>query len=289
MTADTFPALASAKASQSRGARPEDILANAERATGRSLAGFLELIPRHVPPIHESELRDHTDRARQYHEGRLANFPAATEIARLAEAARKGLAVQTPAIIAREVATLVAAFPSAALPAPEIYIATAVYDLLDLGIPDAVAVLACRKIRRTQRFAPTISEICTTAQALLEDWQTVATLPDKAEAARRQLSENLANLEAEAERQALERQRRAENAPREMLWRDGAKPNPERARAVCCFPSLTRAWRDDAEMLRLLGRADFETQQQTSGLMAQAKKGETAARAFLRRKLGAEL
>jgi hypothetical protein len=286
MSAEILPALPPGKASQSRGARPEDVLAHAERAAGLSIAKIIERAG-YVSPIDALELRHHTDQARRYNEARLADFPDSAVIARLADAARKGLAVQTPAIIAREVATLVAAFPNAALPQPEIFIATATHDLLDLGIPDAVAVLACRTLRRTKKFVPAISEIVAAAQLLLADWQAVVNLPEAAAAARRQLAENAEKIKAELASQALERQRWAERVkPDSELWRGGAKPNPEKARAICCFPSLMATWRDDPKMLEVLGRADFELQQRASSILA--SRGEPEARAYLCRKLGAE-
>lgn len=209
--------------------------------------------------------------------------PAVVE---LSLAAEKGLATITPAIVTREVANLIAAYPNAAPTSPEIFISTLVYDLLDLQFPDAIVVEACRTIRRTSKFVPSIAEVVKEAQSLLDCWRLVERLPKKMAGWRSQLEENIRDAEQQIERIRLETEARERaRAEAKATQHDSLRrADPKTARTSIRFPSLAEAFNGDAEILDLLGRADFEVQTLASGLLA--NKGNKAAREFLLRKLG---
>lgn len=260
--------------------RPEDVLHLAEQRAGMTAAeAVLTVYP--AQPVSSFQIftkegcADTIARCQQ----NLAALPDQQLLIEMAAAAAKGLAIISPSVAAREVATLVAAFPNAAPASPEIFMSTLIYDLLDLRIPDAILVEACRRLRRTSKFLPSISEVVRAAESLREDWRMVEALPTMATQARAQLEENL--RAAAARLRQIEQRAEAQAAQVEPP----KKPEPEKARAAVRFATLAAAWKDDPEMLDLVGRADFELQITLSSVLA--RKGEPEARELLKRKMGA--
>jgi hypothetical protein len=270
--------------------RPEDVLHLAEQRAGITVtdAAIAEMVFSAEPASPSMLFTVEGATATILHnqtrlQGLLDRQPAVVE---LSLAAEKGLATITPAIVAREVANLIAAYPNAAPTSPEIFISTLVYDLLDLQFPDAIVVEACRKIRRTSKFVPSIAEVVREAQALLDYWRLVERLPKKMAGWRSQLEENIRCAEQRLEQLRLEGEAREHARAEARARREDSlrRADPKTARAQIRFPSLAEAFKGDAEILDLLGRADFEVQTKASGLLA--NKGNKAAREFLLRKLG---
>jgi hypothetical protein len=260
--------------------RAEDALNQAERRAGMTVWDVVLRVPQ-VLPVSKFEIytRENCRHAITRNRALLDSLPDDASITDLAAAAKKGLAISTPSIVAREVATFLGAFPNAGLPSPQIFISSLIFDLLDLKTPDAIIVQAFRDLRRSSKFVPAISEVIGVTEQLRTQWQKVADLPGKLQDVRRQLSENIATAEA-----SIAAMDRKASEPAE------AKPTPcnqpPRARRYnCCFPSLQVEWEADPAMLELLGRASFEHQANASSLLA--RKGEPAARQYLEGKIGA--
>lgn len=268
--------------SGNRKPRPEDVLHLAEQRTGMTAAEAGNRV-RVAHPISHYQIftKQGCDETIARIEQQLAALPDQQVLEAMAAAATKGLSIVSPSVIAREVATLVAAFPNAAPASPEIFISTLVYDLIDLRIPDAILVEACRRLRRTSKFLPSISEVVRAAEDLLEDWRTVEALPELVTKTRSQLEENIRLAEAR-----LKRIEEGQTKPRTVQAEAPKKAEPDKARSAIRFATLAEAWKNDPEMLELVGRADFDLQMSLSSVLA--KKGEPAARELLKRKIGAE-
>lgn len=125
----------------------------------------------------------------------LNSLPSEAVVDGLGKVARKALAITTPSIIEREAATLIGSFPNAAIGEPEVYLASLIFDLHDLKIPDSVVVLACRKLRRSRRFVPAISEVLDACNDVLERWKAVENLGDELRAIRPVIEEAVARAE----------------------------------------------------------------------------------------------
>lgn len=256
-----------------RKSRPEDVLHLAEQRAGMTATEALQAV-RPVEPLNftqiftEAGCADTIERCRR----QLIALPDQQLLIDMAAAATKGLAIISPTVAAREVATLVAAFPNASPASPEIFMSTLIYDLLDLRIPDAALVEACRRLRRTSKFLPSISQVVQTAESLREDWQMVEALPTIASQARAQLEENLRvaaarlhhiqqRAEAEAEKVELPKQ-------------------PEPPSVLHNFPKLVTAFRDDPVLYPLLKTLSREDCCTVSGTLVLLGKG--CAEAVLR-------
>jgi hypothetical protein len=160
-----------------RKSRPEDVLANVEARLEFPLEEIASRI-RAVPNTTFSELSvvPRIEAALAENRRNLDGLPNEAEVDRLANIASEALATSTPAVVKREVANLIGAFPNAAVANPEIFLAALVFDLLDKHVPDGVVVATCRRIRRTQRFVPTISEVLEAADTLHEQWRSFESL-----------------------------------------------------------------------------------------------------------------
>lgn len=211
----------------------------------------------------------------------LAALPTTERIEEIAALAEAAMAISTPAVAKREIARLIGAFPNASPANPEVYISALVFDVLDLGISDAVLVLACRNIRRTQKFVPAVAEVIAAAEKVAERWRSLRELAK----VRRVVESDLRRIRAEAQfREKAETERAARRIGRDTASPETVKAaEPPPVAVAVRFPTLVEVWRNNAEMMEVLGRADFDTQCGASGLLA--TKGEPAARAFLTRKL----
>lgn len=261
--------------------RPEDVLHLAEQRAGMTASEVCAAVRPVQPPCFSQlfTVQNCVDMIEHWRR-QLAVMPNEQVLMEIAATATRALSTISPSAVTREVALLVAAFPNAAPTSPEIFISTLSYDLVDLRIPDAIVAEACRKLRRTSKFVPSISEVVAEAEQLLDQWRLVETLPERAAKARGQLEANIRQAQAQLTRfnsESLSPEFSAEPAE--------TKPQPEKARTPVRFPTLAAAWKDDPEMLDLLGRCDFDLQIILSGLLA--TKGEFAAREMLKRKMGA--
>ena len=160
-----------------RKGRPEDALANVEARLEIPLEEIASRI-RAVPNTNFSELSvvPRIEAALAENRRNLDGLPNEADVDRLASIASEALATSTPAVVKREVANLIGSFPNAAVANPEIFLSALVFDLLDKHVPDGVVVATCRRIRRTQRFVPTISEVLEIADTLHEQWRSFESL-----------------------------------------------------------------------------------------------------------------
>lgn len=186
MTKDNLPTIPGT----ARSSRREDSLATAEAKLGAPVA-MINQRANAIPDFNFSEFSvpQKIDEALARNRDSLASLPDQAEVERLAAIAREALAVCSPSIVAREVANLIGSFPSAAIADPEIYASALIFDVMDKRIPDAVLVLACRRVRRAEKFVPAISEVLAAAESILNDWRSLEALPDVLPATRAALEE----------------------------------------------------------------------------------------------------
>lgn len=184
-------------ASNARKPRPEDVLANIEARLGRPVDVLGERA-QVTPNVDFSEysVPARIEEALTHNRQRLALLPEQAEAEELAKIAREALAICTPAVVKREVATLVGSFPNAALSNPEIFLSSLVFDLLDKRIPDAVVVLACRRLRRSSRFVPAIADVLGVADAILQSCRAIEAMAVELPATRAALVDAVAKAEA---------------------------------------------------------------------------------------------
>lgn len=177
--------------------RPEDALANAEAR-----------LPMPIQEIHwrvrvtpnndfsEMSVPARIEQALAHNRHCLANLPDETFVDELAKFASEALAACSEAVVKREAAKLIGSFPNAAIANPETYAAALVFDLLDLRIPDTVVVLTCRKLRRSCKFVPAISEVLATAEGITDHWRAVEGLAHELRSIRPALEDAVRRAEA---------------------------------------------------------------------------------------------
>lgn len=213
----------------------------------------------------------------------LAAMPTNEEVAELAEAVRPVLARCTDTFIRNEVANLIGSYPNANITDPETFISALIFDLLDARMPDSVVYLACQTIRRTSRFLPTIAEVFQAAERERDRWAAVLEYPMRLAQNRAIVADTLKEAE-EALASILEEDR--QRAAREAEWerrREEAK-KPGARRYTCAYPSLTREFEGNEEMLSLISGLDFDSQSIASSMLA--SKGREAAEAMIRKRAG---
>ena len=169
---------------------PEDALAIAESRLSMPIADMAASI--HAMPncsFNEFSVPASIEAAIAENRYHLSRLPDQSELERLVSIARAALATSTPRVVKREVANLVGSFPNASLASPETYLTALVFDLMSKGIPDAIVVLACRNLRRSCRFVPSIAEVLALADDMLRRWQCLDDLVHELPVTRAQLEE----------------------------------------------------------------------------------------------------
>lgn len=185
--------------------RSEEALVKLEREMGCDFAQLEAVL--NVVPCRRYEVYQHlrdtelSIASHRSHLAALSALPSAERLDEVAKLAAELLEVATPAVAKRELAQLIAAFPSASLADPEMFLTTLLYDVLDIGIPDVVLVVACREIRRTHKFVPAISEVLAVAEAISEKWKSLSRLAEMRRISERHFQRALA--EAEEKRRRL--------------------------------------------------------------------------------------
>ena len=94
----------------------------------------------------------------------LARLLDPAEAQSIATMARQVLTGTTESVVKRQIGLLLGAYPNAAPSHAEAYVTQLLFDILSIGVADAVTLLACRELRRTQTFLPTIAEFLSMAQ-----------------------------------------------------------------------------------------------------------------------------
>lgn len=154
--------------------------ASPARGIGRLLEaserGLTQLEPP-FPSLDYRELCGHSDTVRERSLedaiALLAKFPSAEqERDRAAQISRAMKAGSDRKAIVGMVAMLIDAFPSGRPANPEAYLDTIVHDLLSLRYSPEVVALACRNIRRTSKFLPSVSEIMEAAENAYSHFET---------------------------------------------------------------------------------------------------------------------
>jgi hypothetical protein len=231
-------------------------------------------------------------------ETKLRELPSDAALERLASDALEALAITTPAAMRNQVGMLIGCFPNASLPNPEVFASTLIYDLLDLRISDAAFELACREIRRTQKFLPAISEIIEQVKRTESMWRLIIRMPQEVAKVKSRLEEHIKGacvqiegLRKHAENRLLELPldqagcKSSGNLSNHDSHSTTSQPGqPGKPSRPLCLPTLAAAWKDDTGMLDLLRRADFEVQVNASAMLV--TKGEPLTRKWLVGKLG---
>ncbi len=149
--------------------------------------------------------------ALSYNRQLLDGLPKPAEVQGLLQTVKDALSTTTESSIKKQVAFLLGAYPNAAPTVPEAYTAMLIFDIMDMGIPDAVVFTTCRELRRTLKFLPTIAEFLAVAEKHLKHWRCTDLLPDRLTRAR----ESIEDAIKRAELSLAEIRRDIENG-----WRD---------------------------------------------------------------------
>jgi hypothetical protein len=121
--------------------------------------------------------QDNVNRGLEKQRRYLAALPSRHTLDALRNRIDDILSVKTEAGIRRQVAMLLGAFTNGKPADPTVYVNSIIFDLMDMGFPDAVIAYACQDLRRCRNFLPTVAEIIGAAKFRQGFWEF--DVPDK--------------------------------------------------------------------------------------------------------------
>ena len=102
---------------------------------------------------------------------RIAMIPSDEAVKNWKAQIERLLNIRTEQALRKHVALLLGCFPNARPTDPEVYVQTFLFDVFDMRFSDAVVALACRDLRRSLRFPPTIEEFVSAAVRIRDGWR----------------------------------------------------------------------------------------------------------------------